>query len=179
MSWDTMDSKQMLHHAAKFLDRKVLCSVLADIAETAAPYLDDKDIIASLWAIDAVRRWCRGEDNLDEVRAASEAAAETNAPETAYYAAVCAYSGNNYLPYFASSAAYSASFLTNVHEEIDRERRSSSLAIYIRLKLPADPMRTKYVLFEGVPVCPENLMSLPDDMKTRWDAACERGLFWF
>ena len=66
-----------------------------DCAELAADHWTEDATLACVWAIDAARRWARGEADLDEVRDAA-AAASSSAYAAAYAAA------------YADAAAYAA-----------------------------------------------------------------------
>ena len=95
------------------VDRRVVVLAACDCAELAAPYWRDDSILACVWAIDAARRWARGEAELEEVRAAADAAAYAYADaaaDAAYaaYAADAAYAAANAA--YADAAAYAAAY---------------------------------------------------------------------
>lgn len=65
----------MLWLAARLdIDRPTLVLAACDCAEEAVRHCGEDEALAVVWAIDAARRWARGETDLDEVRAASAAA---------------------------------------------------------------------------------------------------------
>ena len=56
------------------VDRRALGLAACDCAETASPHWTADIELACIWAIDAARRWARGETDLEEVEAAAWAA---------------------------------------------------------------------------------------------------------
>lgn len=174
MNWATSeDPREMLRHAAGSLPRVVLCRVLADVAETALPYCGDETITAAVWAWDATRRWCRGEADLEEVKAAAGAAgaawaagawaAEAGATAAEATAAEATAAGAAWAAWATAAGAY--------------KRRLHSLAILVRLRLPYDPATTTYALWRDTPICPEMIRDqrLCEAAMVQWDADCEAG----
>lgn len=105
-------------HRRGAITRQVLVLAACAAARTALPYLAGRPAeAASLAAIEAAERWCRGEATIDEVRAARDAAwavrceawpdtaaAEADAAYAAAYAAYAAYAAA------AADAAYAAAY---------------------------------------------------------------------
>ena len=68
------------------LDRKLVVLSAVECAELAIEFVNEDSLLAVVWCLDATRRWCEGEDNLDEVQAAADAAAAAADAAAAYVA---------------------------------------------------------------------------------------------
>lgn len=114
------------------IDRRALVLAACDCAELAAPYWTPDTELACVWAIDAARRWARGETELDEVRAAYTAASYAYAAASyaaAAAAAAAAYAAAAYAAYTAAaSAAYTATYTA-------RERILAECADFMRARI--------------------------------------------
>jgi len=95
-------------HRRGAITRQVLVLAACAAARTALPYLAGRPAeAASLAAIEAAERWCRGEATIDEVRAARDAAWAVRCeawPDAAAAAAAAAYAAAA----AAAAAAYAA-----------------------------------------------------------------------
>jgi len=86
------------------VERRAIARAAAACAETALVYVRPDAQLACIWAIDAARRWSRGEADEDECRAAAAAVA---AVADAAYAAAAAAAAAAYAAY-ADADAYAA-----------------------------------------------------------------------
>ena len=98
-------------HRRGAITRQVLVLAACAAARTALPYLAGRPAeAASLAAIEAAERWCRGEATIDEVRAARDAAWTVRREAwraAAYAAAAAAYAAAADAAYaYAADAAY-------------------------------------------------------------------------
>src|SRR5690606_25137581 len=58
------------------VERRLVVEAACDCAETALDYAEPDSLLAYVWAIDAARRYVRGEADAEEVEAARYAAAD-------------------------------------------------------------------------------------------------------
>jgi hypothetical protein len=108
-AWATCERGDwMLWLAARLLPRERVVLAACDCAELAAPHWTPEMELACVWALDAARRWARGEADLEEVQAAADAAYAAYAAAYAANAAAAAYAANAAAAAAAAAYAYAA-----------------------------------------------------------------------
>lgn len=163
------DSTEMLQHAVLHMPKRVACRLFADIVESMIPYCTDDALGAVIWTWDAMRRWVRGETDLEEVEAAQGAAlggsdaamaraidavedpqerAELHRALNALYAASWAPA------VLHDEAAFCATYCA-AHAAVASASTQRALARFIRQRAPRDPARHKYILWRDQIACAE------------------------